>query len=125
MCLEQRREAVTFGKMPFLCSASMLGAAARLIPFCSGTRLQCAGGLEKSHVQCSHWTELGGEQSKLPFLQHHPSIQLYRAYTGIQAQHSPWTPNTRTASITLQELSPASSTLVRHLAGRSAEREPA
>lgn len=58
-CLGQRREAVTFGKTPSLCPASVLGAAARLMPLCSATRLLVLVGLEKSDVQCSHWTELG------------------------------------------------------------------
>lgn len=60
MCLRLRREAVTFGKMPSLCPASVLGAAARLIPSCSATRLLVLVGLEQSHVQGSHWAELRG-----------------------------------------------------------------
>lgn len=39
-------------------------------------------------------------------------------------RHSPWTPNTTSASIRLQKHFPASATLVRHLADRSAEQEP-
>lgn len=46
MCLGQRKEAMTFGKMPSLCPASVLGAAARLIPFCSTARLLVLVGIE-------------------------------------------------------------------------------
>lgn len=133
-----RAEEGSFGKMLSLCPASVFGATARLIPFCSATGLLVPVGLEKSHVQCSHCTELGAcgygstrftEQSNPPpapppASSSSLSSALQGLYTGIEVQHTPWTPNTRTAHITLQELSPASSTLVRHPAGRWAEREP-
>lgn len=47
VCLGQR-EAVAFGQIPSLSAASVLGAAAGLLPFCSATGQVVLVGLEES-----------------------------------------------------------------------------